>query len=156
LHGAFRDGQLKNVEGYRVSACLQGQGGFKDSFRVYIWDREDARNPLDQIEPGPHGEHLRGQLTLDDGDRNYGFNDIDLWDVDVAITRREKFRMIEFRYDQEVIDQRGESPVNMKNESNDLLVRGGLGDSYQYALDDATEDLLGFAAWLRPTSNPMV
>jgi hypothetical protein len=158
LEGSYGNTRFRHIEGYKISACLHSAEGFKDSFRVYILDREDAKESFDEVDLGPPGGRRRGELAFSDTDRNYTFKQIDLWDVDYAITRREKFRLTEFRYEGAVIDEQSGAPlVTLKNKSKERLAPGAHGDNYKYSIDPGqAEDLLGFAAWLRPTSATMM
>ena len=139
------------VEGYHIAAAMTADG-FSGQFYVYVWDRVSATNKRPPF--GLAGEaRPRGELTLTDSERRgYTFRGIDLQSLTFGVTRRERFRLYEFKYDPEVLRDRSreESPVRLKNREKRECGRGALGDDFKYRLASAEnnqgEHLLGFAA----------
>jgi hypothetical protein len=144
MEGSFGDVSLKRVVGYKISAAWTPNNGFQSYFYVYVWDMENAQTPFAQaVNVGEVGVPKRGTLVLDGHERHYEFKNIDLMSAQVGATRRYRYRLLEFRYDEAVVAD-GDTPINLENTGTDKTAEGGLKDSYKYALDDDSEHLLGF------------
>jgi hypothetical protein len=144
ITGSFDSVTLKRVVGYKVAANWTPIVGFQGYFYVYVWDSQHPGSPFDEaVDVGEKGKPKRGSLTLDGGERTYTFDSIDLISAQVGATRRFRYRLLEFRYDEAVVSN-GDTPVKVNNKGKDQSSEGGLGTDYQYALDDGAENLLGF------------
>jgi hypothetical protein len=132
--------------GYKISANWTPIQGFHDFFYVYVWDMQHAADPFSEaIDIGEKGKPRRGMLRIDGADRTYKFDKIDLISAQVGVTRRNRYRLMEFRYTLDVIND-GSTPVELNNNSREVLNLGALNEDYQYSLDEGTENLLGFRA----------
>jgi hypothetical protein len=146
ITGTFDSVTLKRVVGYKIAANWTPIVGFQGYFYVYVWDMQHPGTPFDNaVDVGQQGVPKRATLTLDGGERTYKFKTIDLISAQVGATRRFRYRLLEFRYDEAVVSN-GNTPVEINNKGKDKVSEGGLGTAYQYALDDAAENLLGFRA----------
>jgi len=142
--GGFEGVNLRNVVGYKISANWTPNNGFQGFFYVYVWDRQHPGTPFTEaVDMGADGEPKRGSLILDGSERTYKFNKIDLISAQVGATRRFRYRLLEFRYDEAVLTD-GDTPVEIENKSPAKVMKGGLKDDYKYSLGGEAEHLLGF------------
>ncbi|MFN7916974.1 MAG: hypothetical protein U0Q55_16645 [Vicinamibacterales bacterium] len=146
LKGSFDGSTYKNVEGYRISACFTPENGFQGQFYVYLWDRMEAGTRFENpVNMGAEGRATRGTLELADSERSYKFENIDLVNVQAGVTRRERYRLLEFQMDKEVLNSH-DSPITLTNSSTAELRRCALEDDYKYSLGGSSQQLLGFRA----------
>lgn len=153
IQAAFGDLKFERLEGYRISTCWNPAAGFQGHFYVYLWERTDATTPFKTpVALEREKEAPRGTLQIADEWRTYVFNNIDLSSAEVGANRRERFRLVEFRYNPEEIDY-AQSPVSLTNKSEKhVLMKGNLKDHYTYKLDDQIEHLLGFSTRISPSA----
>lgn len=144
LKASFDGATYKNIEGYRISACLTPTIGFQGNFYVYLWDRMEAGTPFESaVDVGPEGKAKVGTLEIVDSERSYKFEGINLWYSEAGVTRRERYRLLEFRFDKEVLDTKS---VTLTNSSEAKLMKGGLDEDYTFSLGGGTQQVLGFRA----------
>lgn len=144
MKGSFGDVQFKWVVGYKISACWTPMHGFQGMFFVYVWDRTEAASPFEQaVSMGDEGRAKRGTLELADDERSYKFENIDLESAQVGATRRERYRLFEFRYDPALSTAKS-IPVTLSNTSKAELKKTALGDDYKFSLSGKSQYLLGF------------
>ncbi len=153
IKATFGSMKFERIEGYRISTCWNPSAGFQGHFYVYLWERTDATTPLKMpVEIPRESEAPRDKLQIADEWRTYVFDNIDLSCVEVGANRRERFRLVEFRYNPEEIDY-GPCPVSLNNKSEQhVLKKANLKDHYTYKIDDGIEHLLGFEARLSPSA----
>jgi hypothetical protein len=146
LKASFAGVTMKNIEGYRISVCLTPLIGFQGHFYVYIWDRMEAGTAFEEkVDAGEEGKPKRGTLELADSERSYKFENIDLRYAEVGVTRRERYRLQEYRFDKQVIDTQS-SPVTLTNSSEAQLKPSALDKDYTFSLGGGAQQLLGFRA----------
>ncbi len=138
---------FNNVTGYLLSMCMTPNQGFQGNFYIYLLDIGDPQYRLQPVDIGESGPTPRGTLQIVGDQRSYKFDDIDMTWVEPGMTRRERFRLIEFRYAPDVSDK-VELPAEMENAMGSFLNQSGFQDDYKYDLGDGGEDLLGFRARL--------
>lgn len=154
LKASFDGTTYKNVEGYRISACLTPGNGFQGNFYVYIWDRMEAGTPFESaVGLGDQGKAKKGTLEIADAVRSYKFENIELRHVEAGVTRRERYRLLEFRYDKDVLDL---GSVSLSNSSDAELKKSGLDDDYTFSLGGGTQQLLGYRAQVSADSATVV
>src|SRR6188508_1999067 len=108
LTGTFKlsDGtellKFTSLRGYIISTCFIPDQGYQGNFYVYVYDVHEARNKFEQPmkvgDPLQAKSNYRGTLELSGEDRNYKFENIDFTAAENGATRRERFRILEFRY----------------------------------------------------------
>ena len=144
LQASFGGATFKNVEGYRISVSYSPNDGCKGNFYVYIWDRMEAGTPFESgIDMGPEGKTRSGTLEVADAERSYKFEDIELVGAEIGVTRRQRYRLLEFKFDKHVVDTKS---VTLTNSSKAKLKKAGLDEDYMFSLGGASEQLLGFRA----------
>ena len=167
LTGTFKleDGtellKFTSLRGYIISTCFIPDQGYQGNFYVYVYDVHEARNKFEQ--PMKVGDPLqakgnyRGTLELSGENRNYKFEKIDFTAAENGATRRERFRILEFRYDRNLSDKQALG-AELTNESTTVLMPGALEDDYTFILDDGQEKehLLGFNARLGSEDSAVV
>ena len=151
LQGTTGGYNFKVVEGYRIAAALTSEG-LGGRFFVHVLDRWDARFPASSSVAFDTTQPV-GKLQLGgDGKRTYVFNDIVLRDAVIGATRRERYRQLEFEYEQRVFIEREGLPINLENTDEVLTLPGLLKDDYKYQLstdqNGIQEHLLGFSVRL--------
>jgi hypothetical protein len=145
------------VEGYRISGALTPHAGFGGNFHVYIWDRIDAKNKYDAgVDVGKEGKAPRGTLEIHGDGRNYSFKNMDLTFAELGATRRERFRVVEFRYDPDnKYDDKFD--VSLDCDIKGKPAKGALEDDYLYSLPGAdSEHLLEFRTLVAPNAQTVV
>jgi hypothetical protein len=121
---------------------VPGQG-FGGRFYVYIFEVVDAVKSRKHVDVGKDGLVPRMNLSIKGDNRDYEFKEIDLWSVETGVTRSERYRLLEFRYDPELTDRGEKAPVKLSNTDKTELKKGALQDDYMYALGGSAEHLLG-------------
>ena len=144
MKAKFDDMQFQWVEGYKISACWVPKQGFQGNFYVYLWERIEAATPFRATpEIGKDGAAKRGSLSLADDDHTYSFDKIDATSAQLGATRRERYRIFEFRYDKGLTTEEKPS-VRMNNSSSRDLNKTALGDDYKFDMGGGQQYLLGF------------
>ncbi len=148
---------LTRCNGYRISVAWTPQQGYEGNFYVYLHELMGAQDePKQSISFKKDKPTPRGKLQLSDAHLTYVFDKIDLVNAVVVTTRRERSRLLEFRYDRQFTDKGQAAPVTLENTSQRKVSQGVLRDTYQYNLDDQAEDLLTFQARIAPNSSTIV
>jgi len=146
MTGQFPGLTFQNIVGYRISAFFTPAQGFQSFFFVYIWEQMEAASAFpEQVNVGSKGKPSVGTLSFKNDTRVYTFNNINLESAQVGVTRRNRYRLLEFRYDKANLAT-ATSPVSLQNSDPDRLIESGLGNDYEYSLGGETEQLLGFRA----------
>ena len=140
----YGDNEFLNVKGYRISMQMVPGQGFGGRFYVYIYEVVDAAKSRKHIDVGKDGLVPRMDLSIKGDSRDYEFKKIDLWSIETGVTRSERNRLLEFRYDPELTDRGEKAPVKLKNTDKTELKKGALQDDYKYGLNDGAEHVLGF------------
>jgi hypothetical protein len=144
MQGQFPGIQFQKIVGYRISARWVPKQGFERNFFAYIWDEMDAATPFpDKVDVGSNDAPRRGSLNLKDDSRVYSFDNINIESIQEGATRRNRYRLYEFRYDPAYLTN-GSTPVSLTNNDTVRLIKGATADDYQYSLGDDKEYLLGF------------
>jgi hypothetical protein len=153
--------KFTSIRGYIISAAFIPDQGYQGHFYVYVFDVHEARNPFTEKmkvgDPNAASPALRGTLELSGEDRNYKFEKIDFTMTETGATRRERFRILEFRYDRNLTDKEKLS-AELSQASPTVLMPGALKDDYTFILDDGSEKehLLGLTARLGPEDSAVV
>jgi hypothetical protein len=156
LTASFDGATFKNIEGYRISACFTPEMGMQGLFVVYVWDRMEAGTQFKAaVDAKAAGKAARGALVLSDSERSYTFNDIDLRGVEEGVTRRERYRLMEFRYDKDVLDQTA-GAVKLNNSSDAELRPSALDDDYKFSLGGFSQQLLGYRTYVSANDDSVV
>ena len=139
---------LVKVGGYRITTCITEVGGLRDNFRIYVFERYAASQPLKPIGMPSTGGNLVGTLTLTGAGREYEFSGIQFSRIDTVITHRERVRLLEFKYEStaEASDKKIPCELKVPDQKSATLDGKQLGDDYKYALAGFSEHLLGFRA----------
>ena len=158
IQASFGSLRFDQVEGYRIATHWSPHQGFQGHFYVYVWERVDATTRLtNAVALEREKKAPQDKLQIADEFRTYVFDKIDFSSVEVGANRRERFRLVEFRYDPMQIDRASSCPVSIENTSEKhKLNRANLEDDYTYALDDDREQLLGFSALLSPSASSVL
>jgi hypothetical protein len=155
----FGNIKFDQIEGYKISVAFTPNRGFEGNFYVYIWDYVDADKPFDDgLKVADGNERLRDVLTISQGSKvTYEFPDIDLSYAEIGATRALRYRIVEFRYNQDRTDRGNNAKISIKNETTKKISAGALKDDYDFKLDDGSpESLLGFRARLSPYESTIV
>src|SRR5438105_388272 len=133
ITGGFGEVTMKNVVGYKISANWVPINGFEDSFYVYVWDLEHPQTKFDEaVDVGQNGAPKRASLTISGGQRTYKFNNVDLMSAQLGVTRRFRYRLLEFRYDKSILSN-GSTPIDLSNNTTTQLQEGALKKDYTYS-----------------------
>jgi hypothetical protein len=139
--------EFNNVAGYLISMCMTPNQGFQGHFYVYLYDTGDPQYKLQPVDIHDDGPTPRGTLQIVGDQRSYKFENLDMTVVEAGMTRRERFRLVEFRYAPDISDK-VKLPAELDNTSGVNLAQSGFQDDYKFNLGDGGEDLLGFRARL--------
>ena len=144
MKGKFNDVEFQWIEGYKVCACWTPKLGFQGNFYVYLWERIEAATPFKGTpDVGKDGPAKRGTLQLTDDDHVYKLEKIDASSAQLGATRRERYRLFEFRYDKAITTEEKPS-ISLSNKSKRDLEKTALGDDYKFSLNGSSQQLLGF------------
>lgn len=152
--------KFSSIRGYIISTCFIPDQGYQGHFYVYIFDSHEADTKFDETmytgDAASKGV-IRGTLEISGETRNYKFEKIDFTYAETGATRRERFRILEFRYNRNLTDREA-VPATIGTVSTEKLTQGGLGTDYTFILDDSseTEHLLGFSARLASEDSAVV
>ncbi len=157
LNATYKGMTLENiVVGYRISACLRPGQGFGNEFFVYLEIERRARDKLEFLETldtedVSQPKAVRSNLILDGegagGSREgpkHQFDDIDLISTYLRSTQNSRRRILEFRYDPQVIGG-SENPVTIENAWVDKLEHGRLGDGYKITVGTRSDNAIGLS-----------
>jgi hypothetical protein len=146
MKGKFEGAEFQWIEGYKISACWVPKQGFQGNFYVYLWERIEAATPFKGTpDLGKEGPAKRGTLQLTDDDHVYKFEKIDASSAQLGATRRERYRLFEFRYDKALTTEE-KAGITLSNKSKRDLAKTALGDDYKFTLSGGSQHLLGFRA----------
>lgn len=130
-----------NISGYRISTRLHPESGFQGNFFVYVLEVIEVSQNFNHVDLLTKGTDPQGTLIIQGENRTYKFEKIYLTSMEAGVTRRERYRLLEFRY-------KGESdisvPADLQNDGTYELKASGLKEDYKYAIGDEQEYLLGF------------
>jgi hypothetical protein len=127
-----------------IGEMLMANAGYPPGESIAIWDRMEAGTPFESpVDLGPEGKSKKGTLEIADAERSYKFENINLRFCEQGVTRRERYRLLEFRYDKEVLDTK---TVTLMNSSEAKLKKSGLDEDYTFSLGGGTQQVLGFRA----------
>jgi hypothetical protein len=149
------DVTLDNVQGYRITARLNPQEGFKKEFYVYVVARFAGRSRMDPVTFGDEAGAMSGKLDIAGEGRSYSFEPALLTRVHSGATRRERFQVLEFQVDWS--DPRDQPTVTLDNDDDVELARlNTLEDDFTMSLDgDTAEHLLGFSSLQSDHGSPV-
>jgi hypothetical protein len=150
MSGEFPGIKFKKIVGYRISACFTPRTGVDSLFFVYVWDQIEAASAFtDTVDAGKDDAPKVGTLNLKDDSRVYSFTNINLESAQEGVTRRNRYRLLEFRFNSQYTTE-GDMPVSLDNSDTDRLTPTGLKEDYTYSLGGGSEQLLGFRARRAP------
>jgi len=152
---------IQNIMGYKVTTCFTPGIGFQDRFYVYLYERVEASvtsSDREKLYISPNtsdGHHPEGQLTIDGDHRTYNFKKIQLNNIHAGVTRRERYRLFEFGYPKNVIDDGQDELIDVKNNTSETVLNVGLlRDDYKAGLS-GTEQVLGASSSHSGSSVPI-
>jgi len=140
--------------GYKISCRLKPGIGFEGEFYVYLELERESYQKSDfysTIGPdGPGGAPCNGKLTFlgqhsEEGPK-HEFSGIDLKASHLRSRQNQKTRVLEFKYQKEILDtEEDSSPVTLENSWDHKLEDNRLGDDYKLTLNGRTDGLLGLS-----------
>jgi hypothetical protein len=154
VNASFDNITLNNIEGYKISACLQAGFGFNGAFFVYIEELISANAPkglaaVDMSTPDPAAGPKTVNLRITDtaNYRDYTFNNIDLIDIQTYITQHSKTRLFTFKFDAAITNGPDSyCTINNNEPSKDPVdAKNRTAQAYLYSLDGFNEPLLSFS-----------
>jgi hypothetical protein len=142
-----------NIVGYRASACFTLGAGFQSEFYLYLVEELLASGKLAEIAIPNLAADFRGELVMTDEDREYTLKDIDLLAIEPGVSRKNRYRVLEFRYDATVSNKGVKASLKFK--TGVKLAAGELGEDYRFVAGAGKEELLGFRARQSATGAPV-
>ena len=140
------------VTGYRISCLYSPSKGFEGNFYVYLYlKNKSARQPLPPVSLRSAAADLLFEGEQENEGPQHNFPKIHFQSAETWITRRERIRILEFKYDEEILKDSGTNIELVNTSTKDVETQGDLTGAYDMTLAGGTPvHLLAFSARQTP------